>query len=242
MPVAFAGEIEMAANSSRKFFGLLTRRERWGLSFRGWLAGGIGILLLTFLAGVEGYPYLAITEKVQGEFLVVEGWIPPETLKYAVAEFQSGQYQMILTSGGVVRERLSREKTTYANWAASDLKKLGVPENLVNAAPCWYVRRDRTYSSALAVKAWLESHHLPVKAINLVTLGPHARRSRLLYEEAFGGSVKVGVIAIPSPDYDPQYWWRFSEGVRDVIGEEIAYVYARFFFWPWLEKGDGEKR
>jgi len=27
-----------------------------------------------------------------------------------------------------------------------------------------------------------------------------------------------------------------------VIGEEIAYVYARFFFWPWLEKGAGEKR
>lgn len=232
-------KIDMAANSSRKFFGLLTRRERWGLSLRGWLVGGSCVLLLAVLAGVAGYPFLAITEKVQGEYLVVEGWIPPETLKSAVAEFRSGHYQMILTSGGVVRERLTQEKTTYANWACSDLKKLGVPENLVNAAPCWYVRRDRTYSSALAVKAWLAAHHLPVRAINLVTLGPHARRSRLLYEEAFGGTVAVGVLAIPNPDYDPQHWWRFSEGVRDVIGEEIAYVYARFFFWPGRETEPG---
>jgi hypothetical protein len=60
----------------------------------------------------------------------------------------------------------------------------------------------------------------------------HARRTRLLFPKALGPDVEVGIIAVQTPDYDPKRWWRYSEGVRDVIGESIAYVYARFFFWP----------
>jgi hypothetical protein len=71
-----------------------------------------------------------------------------------------------------------------------------------------------------------------VESLDLVTLGPHARRSRLLYEEAFGNKVKVGVIAIAIPDYDVKRWWRYSEGVREVIGEGIGYLYVKFLFWP----------
>ena len=63
-------------------------------------------------------------------------------------------------------------------------------------------------------------------------MGPHARRTRLLFQEAFGSKVAVGVIAVPDDAYDPRHWWRSSEGVRDVVGEAIAYVYARFFFYP----------
>ena len=44
--------------------------------------------------------------------------------------------------------------------------------------------------------------------------------------------MKVGVIGIPSPDYDAKRWWRYSDGVREVIGESIAYVYAKVFFRP----------
>ena len=68
--------------------------------------------------------------------------------------------------------------------------------------------------------------------LDLATLGPHARRSRLLYEKAFGPQVKIGIVALVNREYDPAHWWRTSEGVREVIGEGIAYMYARFLFWP----------
>jgi hypothetical protein len=42
----------------------------------------------------------------------------------------------------------------------------------------------------------------------------------------------VGIIAVSNPEFNPRQWWRYSDGVREVIGESIAYVYARFFFWP----------
>ena len=51
-------------------------------------------------------------------------------------------------------------------------------------------------------------------------------------QKAFGDDVKIGIIAAPNPDYDGARWWRHSEGVRDVIGETIAWLYATLFFWP----------
>ena len=212
---------------------LIVRKECWVLTRKAKISLFLmGTIALSFAFWFL-YPFLAITQPIHSQILVVEGWLPPETLKYAVAEFNRGDYSEILTSGCTVRERLDMErKITYAEWAASDLRKLGVPENLVQAVPCWDAQRDRTYSSALAIKVWIDKQQLPINTINLMTLGPHGRRSRLLYEEAFRGKVKVGIIAVPSPDYDASHWWRYSEGVRDVIGESIAYLYAKFLFWP----------
>ena len=42
----------------------------------------------------------------------------------------------------------------------------------------------------------------------------------------------VGIIAVPNPDYDSSRWWRYSEGVKEVVSESVAYLYARFLFHP----------
>jgi len=68
----------------------------------------------------------------------------------------------------------------------------------------------------------------PVHSLNVLTQGAHARRTRLLYQKAFGNNVAIGVIAVSNSDYEPTHWWRYSDGVREVIGESIAYIYARF--------------
>ena len=219
--------------ASSKLCGILIRKERWGLSWRGRLFFLVALLASTCCVMMDMQPFLAVTSKVQGQFLIVEGWIPPETLKYAVTEFSTGDYQKILTSGCVVRGHMdSNGIVTYADWAAADLRKLGMPSTLVQAVPCMEQRRDRTYSSALAVKDWLDEQHIQVKSINVMTLSAHARRSRLLYQEAFGSDMQVGVISIPDPDYDAKHWWSYSEGVQDVLTEGIDYIYAKFFFWP----------
>jgi hypothetical protein len=94
------------------------------------------------------------------------------------------------------------------------------------------VHQDRTYHSAVNVRRWLESQGITSSSVDVITLGPHARRSRLLFEAALGPDVTVGVYAVPDPRYDLAHWWRSSEGVRSVLGETIAYVYARLFFDP----------
>jgi hypothetical protein len=67
--------------------------------------------------------------------------------------------------------------------------------------------------------------------VNLFSLGPHARRSRLLFRRALGKEVTVGVVALSSGDYDARHWWRTSQGFRSVTGELIAYCYVRAMFW-----------
>jgi len=42
----------------------------------------------------------------------------------------------------------------------------------------------------------------------------------------------VCVIAVPVRTFDPEHWWRSSQGFRLVTGELLAYTYARLFFHP----------
>ena len=54
----------------------------------------------------------------------------------------------------------------------------------------------------------------------------------MLFQKAFGAEMAVGVVSAPDPDYDPAHWWRYSEGVREILGESIAWLYAAFLFHP----------
>ena len=91
-----------AAGPPGKLFGFVTRRERWGLSRRGWLAS----VALVVLAGgfwlLNVQPFLAPTRRLDTRILVVEGWVPSYVIKTAVAEFQAGHYEKIYTTGGPV--------------------------------------------------------------------------------------------------------------------------------------------
>ena len=71
-----------------------------------------------------------------------------------------------------------------------------------------------------------------LRSFNVLTLGVHARRSRLLFRKAFGSDLPIGVIAVQNREYDPVRWWSSSEGAKEVISEGVAYLYARFFFSP----------
>jgi uncharacterized SAM-binding protein YcdF (DUF218 family) len=91
--------------------------------------------------------------------------------------------------------------------------------------------KDRTYHKALAVKKGLNKAGFAQASIDVVSSGVHARRTWFLFEKVFP-SVDVGIIAIRPDNYDTSRWWLFSEGVRSVIAESVAYLYARFIFSP----------
>lgn len=222
-----------SAKRRRALAGILIRKESWRLSVRGQILVLIAVAGTLFAGPYFIYPWLAVTHRVSSEYLVVEGWIHNNGFVQAIQEFKKGGYRMILTSGcKVVDTSDFGGNANFADWGAERLERLGISKDLVRPVPCWNDQADRTYHSALAIKDWFRDHHITVTGIDVVTMGPHARRTRLLFQEAFGSKVAVGVIAMPDNTYDPRHWWRSSEGVRDVVGEAIAYVYARFFFYP----------
>ena len=218
----------------RRFFGLVNRRERWGLSLFGWI---VLLGLATALLGItlfSAHDFLAKTEREETSILVVEGWVHPFACRFAAEEFRAHGYTQVFCTGGPVvgMGGYTNDYNTSANVGAANLRAAGIPSEVVKAIPCRSMKRDRTYSSAVALRRWLEQNNLEVRAMNVITEDAHGRRTQLLFERAFSAKVKVGVISVPSPDYDAKRWWRYSEGVREVISEGTAYLYAKFLFFP----------
>lgn len=217
----------------RALGGIFIRRERWGLS-------RIGKLVLVLFLAASAYglvrglcPFLTVNNGGAGQILVVEGWISTRRVEQAAAAFRQGHYQRVVVVRNVFKGGNKWETGRYtADWIAADLVEHGVPKDSVETLFCPVVRKDRTYSCAVAVRQWLEQNHIAVKSLDVATLAAHTRRSRLLYEKAFGSKVNVGAIALEDPAYDPAHWWRTSEGIREVPFEAIAYLYARVFFHP----------
>lgn len=214
-------------------WGLLRQRECWRPTARGWLALCLLLPLLAYAGLRTAHPFLSVTDPLPGGLLVVEGWAPDKVIAAAWTEFKQGRYEKIYVTGGPLEQgAFLSEYESYARLGAATLVKLGAATNQVEAVPARAVVQDRTYASAVALRNWLlESGRSPDK-LQLITTGPHARRSRLMYEKAFGNGTRVGVTAMPVDGYDPRHWWRSSAGVRNVLSEVFGYLYARFLFWP----------
>jgi hypothetical protein len=124
------------------------------------------------------------------------------------------------------------EYTNYAFITAATLLRLGISRDAIEVVPAPKALRDRTYTSALTLNHWFGEHGAAPRQLQVLTLGPHARRTRLLYEKAMGARVAIGIVALEVQEFDPQHWWRTSPGFRTVTDELIAYGYARFLFHP----------
>lgn len=179
------------------------------------------------------YPFLALTHRVEARVLVVEGWVHDYTIQAAVTEFRDGSYDSVLVTGGPVEGtgRYVSDYQTSASVGAAKLQKSGLPSRYLNEVPSHVSERERTYGAAIALRNWLEKRPVSLKSINVMTEDVHARRTRYLYQEALGPSIAVGVIAVPNPDYDAHYWWRYSEGVKTVFAEALGYLFAKVFIW-----------
>jgi len=200
-------------------------------TWRGWLVILLVIGPLLVVGCRQLHPFLAVTDSKPGGLLVVEGWAPDPAYKAAIEEFRSHSYEAFCVTGGPLDSGAPlAEYGTYAERGAAIARAYGLSSNVVHAIPAPRVRADRTFTSALALKRWIEVQKRSVTKINLVTEGPHARRSRLLFSKALGNSVEVGIIALPVLDYDPARWWRSSAGVRGVVGELLGYGYVRLLF------------
>ena len=216
-----------------KNLNLIKRKEIWVITVKGWLIiGVIGMIILGSFAKTV-HPFFAVTDPKRGEILVVEGWLPRYAIEKAVQEFKENGYRLIITTGGPIYSQLPcSDYKNYAELAAAILQDLHVDPGKIVSVPAPDVKKDRTYVSAIVLKRWLDQSRPEAKSLDLITLGPHARRSLILHKMALGSNVSVGVISVPNQGYDPDRWWRYSQGVKTIINEVIGYVYTKLIFRP----------
>ena len=211
---------------------LFRLRDCWVPTRRGWLV--IAAVLLSGMALVVGRlnAFLSPVSPVQADIMVLECWLSDSALKDASVEFRQGGYKRLIITGGNLPEAWQHQSKFKSDGELSRamLALMGLDTNLMVVLPPPRVSRDRTYSAALGVRAYLKSSNGAVRAINLYTMGPHARRSRLLFEKALGSGIKVGVIAHSVDNYNTKRWWASTEGFQTVVSEAVAYLYARIWF------------
>ncbi|MDJ0800496.1 MAG: ElyC/SanA/YdcF family protein [Calothrix sp. MO_167.B12] len=211
---------------------LIKRQEIWMLTFQGWVIAIALIVSLIMFAITQVHPFLAVNSPITADVLVVEGWVTDYTIKAALSEFTEGDYRHLVTTGiPVERGSYLAEYQNFAEIAAASLKKMGLESEKIAIVPSPEVRKDRTYASAIAFRQWLESRDIQPRGINIVSESTHARRSWLIYKKVLTPKIKVGIISIPSKNYEPQKWWIYSAGVRAVINETVAYLYALIVNW-----------
>jgi uncharacterized SAM-binding protein YcdF (DUF218 family) len=204
--------------------GLVNRKQRWSLSFKGWIFALL--FVVAFCAGAIHFvhSFLAVQAPVPATILVVEGWMADTEIPALVAEFHRGNYQKVYTTGGEIHWGSSEN---YAEYSAKCLTEAGLPKSVIVPVACAGKDWARTFQSAAALRNYFEKNKCAPASLNVITVGPHARRSRLLFRRALGHNITVGVIALPREDYDEQHWWRSSTGIREVISELAAYLYCR---------------
>ena len=200
-----------------------------------WFPTKLGLLLLTAVLLVSicgwlvyGERLLALTDRLPADILVVEGWIGRDGIQAAVDEFRRGGYHYVVATGGLTSGRWENEPTSYAEMAAREMIQLGVPKESIVIAAAKSTERHRTFESAVAV--WRALHDAGIRAsdVNVFTLGPHARRSALVYSKVNAGNSKVGVIGWLPKEYQTELWWRSSDRSRDLLEETIGYFYELF--------------
>jgi hypothetical protein len=193
-------------------------------------------VFVVVISGRQLCEFLTVNDPVPGGVMVIEGWIPPYAVQEALKEFRRNHYSGIYAAGEPMEE--GNPYIGYRNYAELTVARLieaGAAPETLHAVPAPFVGKDRTYTMASVVKKRLEADGISTARINVISVGPHSRRSRLLYQFAFGPTSQVGMIAVTDREFDARHWWTTSNGVRSVISEAIAYCYARFLFRPSAE-------
>jgi uncharacterized SAM-binding protein YcdF (DUF218 family) len=231
------------AGKSSEVFGSQRRRFVWARRLRlfqyrtVWcptLLGTFCLLIVLALPlvwwSINGEAFLSANCRLNAEVLVVEGWIGSDGVRAAATEFTRNGYQYIVATGGVpTTEGWEKSGWSYAEGAYNELVRLGVPEQKIIFAPSKSTEIQRTYESARAVAGVLAAKNIHPQAVNVFTLGPHLRRSCMVFSKVLGTMTKVGGIDWVPPDYFGIPWWRSSGRAKNLLGETTGYFYEALF-------------
>lgn len=209
---------------------LFRRRNVWLPTPLGWLVLALvaAVPVIVWWFGAERF--LAVTDRQPADVLVVEGWIGLDGFRAVKQEFESGGYRHVVTAGGRHYNRWGDEHWNYAEEAGKVLVRMGVPADRIIVARADDNGNQRTHASAVAVRRELAALKLQPAAVNVITIGAHARRSRLIFARVLK-PVEVGVISWTPPEYDrAEPWWRSSDRSEEIVKETAGYPFE-LLFW-----------
>lgn len=154
---------------------------------------------------------------------MADAWLGPDGVRAAADEFKLGSYEYIVVTGDRTERRWNQSDDSAS--AEEELISSGIPKERIITAPGSHIAHQRTFESVVAAWKALEARGIRPKILNVFTLGPHARRSRLVYAKVFGPSTQVGAIAFVPPNYELQPWWLSERRTLCLLKEFVGYPF-----------------
>jgi len=177
------------------------------------------------------YKFLAVTRPLGEGVLVVDAWIPAQTLAESIAIFNSGHYRYLVVLGGPIQEttNASHSPAADADLAASTLEKLGIDTRKLVKISVPDNSSGRTLRRATAVRNWLDSSGVSTCCVDVFTVGVHARKSWILFRHALGSRYRVGVVAGREFRYSRRFWFISRTGIWIVARNLAGYLYWKLW-------------
>jgi hypothetical protein len=177
------------------------------------------------------YNFLAVTRPLGDGVLVVDAWIPGQTLAQSLSIFNSGHYLCLVVLGGPTQEttNASDSPAAGADLAARTLEKLGLDTRNLVKISVPDNSSGRTLGRAIAVRSWLDSSGVSACCVDVFTVGVHARKSWILFRHVLGNRYRVGIVAGNEFRYHPRFWFISRTGIWIVSRNLAGYLYSKLW-------------
>jgi hypothetical protein len=126
------------------------------------------------------------------------------------------------------KRRIINNFNSAAERAKSWLVSQGIDSTIIIAVPGRKSRINRTLTSALAFRNWLTKSGINVKGINIMSSGPHARRTWMTFNKVLDGKYEIGIISLPFDSSQSKIG-----NVISTIREAAGLVYYWFILIPY---------
>lgn len=188
--------------------------------------GALAICFVLFMTRV--HPFLSAENAVNAEVLIFESWIYQidNSVQEATEEFREGNYKALVTVGFDTRPDLGTETPSMAIGAKNEFIKNGIKADLIHTVIAPYVQRHRTFSLAFCSRIWVENAGFDINNVNVFTFGPHARKSEVVFKQAFEPKYGVGILTAKPIHYNPKIWWTSWMGFKWVFFDLLKYLRA----------------
>lgn len=157
--------------------------------------------------------------------LYVKGIIIDDKIK--IPYLNNSEYDLGKPDG---KNRSINNINSSAEVARNMLLSLGIDSAKIIAVPGKKVKINRTLSSALAFRDWSKMAGVNINGINIISLGPHARRTWMTYNKILDKKFKIGIISIPDDNLEQ------TSGIRKsfkTLRELLGLVYYWFLLIPY---------
>lgn len=211
---------------------LFCRRSLVLPTLLGWIVILAILVLIVVMLFRNMAVFLTVNEPVGADYLVIEAWMGKEELDQGLEYFKSNDYSKVLLVGGPISNDFYGIDANYAERAATYFLTLGLPEKATAIVRAPYSAQNRTFLNAVMVREWLKQRDIAVTRLDVFSSGVHTRRSRDLYQQAFGEQVEIGIVASQPANFDPAYWWESSATGKFVAVEFANWILTKCCFSP----------